>query len=363
MGYLFSRLLAGVQLLLWGWLRGEFGLVLVRTLRSAVDRGLPPGPLVEALHEGAPAAWRRRWRLLCDALQSGVPLAQAVQAVPRLLPPDAVALIHVGDHLGDVSAGLRRAEEGLVEQTANRLARPGSTLFRLLLWGPMGTVLVYLMIHGMPRLLGVIGNFGVSPPPATALVLRVSDWVVRNLPLLLLGGVLLFWLTYEVLLALLRWPQGLGWAGWPQWVRRLVGSASPPLLLRTIGLAVEAGRPIPEALGWLARWLPGRRESRCLSLVEQDLLEGAPLWPTLQAAGLITPTEQAWFDSAQRAGNLPQTLTLAAREIERRHAERCQLRAELCDAGITLITAAGVLCVMLAVWVPLIQLMEHQSSQ
>ena len=358
MGYFFSRLISLVQLLLWGWLRGEFGLVLVQVLRSAVDRGLPAAPLVESLSDGAPAAWRRRWKLLAESLRSGVPVAQAVQAVPRALPPDALCLILVGDHLGNVGAGLRRAEEGLSVQSSNRLARPGGVLLQLLTWVPMLVVGLFIFISVLPRLKGVFQGFGL-PLPATAVWLfSLLEFVGRHGVMLLILAMAGLWLLVELIFWGMRWPTGLAGVGWPRWLRWWTPFRSPPVLLRTIALAVETGRPVAEAVGWLARLLPGRRESRHLALVEGELLDGAPLWPTLRKAGLVSAVEEAWFDSAQQAGNLPQALALAARESERRHAARANWIAQLTDAGLTLLTGALVLGVMLAVWLPLIEMMK-----
>ncbi|MFM8219979.1 MAG: type II secretion system F family protein [Planctomycetaceae bacterium] len=361
MGYLFSRLFAAVQLLLWGWLRGEFGLVLVRVLRTTVDRGLPAAPLVESLSDGAPFAWRRRWHLLAQSLQAGVPIAQAVQSVPRALPPDALLLVLVGDHLGNVGAGLKRAEEGLVQQTANRLAQPGGVLLRVLLWIPTLVVCLFIFISVLPRVTAVFQGYGVALPATTRGLLTLADWVVSHGVAFLLLTALGLWLLGELVTWMVRWPAGLAGMGWPRWLRWGNRRRSPPVLLRTVALAVDSGRPVAEALGWLARLLPGQRESRHLARVEGELLDGAPLWPTLRKAGLVSAVEEQWFDSAQRAGNLSHALSLAACESERRHAARAHWIAQLTETGLVLLTGALVLGVMLALWLPLVQLMELLS--
>jgi type II secretory pathway component PulF len=136
------------------------------------------------------------------------------------------------------------------------------------------------------------------------------------------------------------------------------------VVLRMLGALLDAGRPVPEALGLLgeAGDLPGVAQRR-LRKARRVVERGEPLATALRRANLLPASMAPLVQTSERTRTLPWALTelgelLAGRAI--RMARRVSL-----VVGPALVIAVGVLVgfIVVGTFMPLIQLLTRLASE
>jgi type II secretory pathway component PulF len=134
------------------------------------------------------------------------------------------------------------------------------------------------------------------------------------------------------------------------------------LVLRSLGLTTEGGKPIVEGLETLARVYPSRWVQGRLVAVLREVQQGGDWVESLADHALIRASDEAVLSSAQRAGNLAWALGEMADVNERRLGYRLQLWLQFLFP--VLLTAIGVLVLVMAVayFSPIVRLIQALSG-
>ena len=93
-----------------GWLhraRAARQSALLSVLAIATEKQLPLTPILDAFADDSRFGWRHQVHDLSDMLQAGTSLADALEAVHGLLPPDVVRAARVGAESGTLAAALK----------------------------------------------------------------------------------------------------------------------------------------------------------------------------------------------------------------------------------------------------------------
>ena len=137
---------------------------------DVVDMGLKQGRSVEhsiiAASQSRDRMLGARFHLLAAYLETGLSLVRALERVPRLLPPQIVAMLKVGGEIGDVRKVLP-ACRALLKDGIAQVAKGHSYLVVLaLVIAPLGAnVLTVLAVWVLPKLFEIALTFGSAPPP------------------------------------------------------------------------------------------------------------------------------------------------------------------------------------------------------
>jgi general secretion pathway protein F len=175
-------------------------------------------------------------------LREGARLSEAVDEVPRLLPPQVAALIRVGEEVGDVRKVLP-ACRGLLKD-ADSQTRNGfnfMVIANLVLLPTMPILILILNVLVFPRFM----ELTQEAPAVTLLVMRIGFWVADAQ--LLLAFFLWCWVCFYV-----RGPRAYGWV-------RVDGKKSPPPPVWGTPLWNFIGRPLAPLRDRLLYALPWRR--------------------------------------------------------------------------------------------------------
>ena len=278
---------------------------LLSTLAVAVEKQFPLVPFLEALADEAGGRWRWKVRGLADLITAGVSIPDALEAIPGILPQDAVALVRVGARTGNMSGALREAATLARRRSENTGMRfQGTLLYLCLLFMVLGMISSFLMIWIIPKFKAIFEGFDSKLPALTETVIAVSDlgskywYLLLFFPFALVG----MWMLMAIALDLLGWG--------PVWNRplRLAQNAWPrlktPHVLRCLSVAVDAGRPLSEALTTVAARHPDRDFRLKIKDLAAAVVRGDDCWSTLRAARMLQRGEVALLESAQRVGNL-----------------------------------------------------------
>jgi type II secretory pathway component PulF len=128
--------------------------------------------------------------------------------------------------------------------------------------------------------------------------------------------------------------------------------------LRSLGLAVDGGRPLQTALAVLAARHPDRTFRRRIAQVEESVALGVGCWQSLRSVGLLRSGEMALLEAAQRVGNLGWALRGVADSMERRSEQRTRIVVELLRP-VGLLTAGTVVAFfVIGMFLPLVKILS-----
>jgi type IV pilus assembly protein PilC len=335
-------------------------------VEQAVRLGLPLPDMLRAAQLSETCAVRKRLLRVQDDLDDGLGLADALaEALPDMAQRDA-ALIACGERTGSLRETLARLV-GERREAYRRSRGAGSSVpykwyVVISLIGAV-TVLLFSVVFVMPRFEALFMDFRISLPPITVKVL----WATRAYPIVvpivalaafMVGGrEVLTFLSPRLLTTMSGWR----WLDWVLWWVPGVGA-----MARNRGLAdvchvlassVAAGVPMDRALAEAAivpvnRVLQGR--VRRWSEAVQDGM------PVAQAArdAWMPELVAGFLSAAETAGNTGQALEFLARYYDARFSRIAALLEGAAVPGTALVLAVAVGGMALAIFMPLIRLID-----
>ena len=278
-------------------------------------------PVLAALETVADQARRpRAARIWCDVsarIRQGESLGDAMERHGRVFGPYIVQLVRVGEHSGEMDIALSRGAEHLAMRRdarmmlANALVYPAITILMAI------GVSAYLVLAVIPKVAEFLESSGASLPAMTQGLLDLSAWLRANGPATLaivaalVVGFALVRRTAagrEATDALaLRIPPFAG-------VLRLSGTA---VFARGVGLLVESGVSLLDALRVVAQLLGNRRLSRRVLDAAAAVTRGGTLSGALEEAPEFLPMLPRMTAVAEATGTLAETMAEIAAFHER----------------------------------------------
>ena len=330
---------------------------LLWTLAVAVDRKVALVPFLEALADEAGGSWKHKLHRLADLLHSGMSVPDALDAVPGILPADALVLVRVGAETGRLGPTLREAAAQFARQSET-VRNPGGAgiLYLCGLAFVMCNIVGFIMYWIIPKFLAIFDGFDMDLPEHTQTVIQIGHFVTRNAFAVIPSGLLVLLAGIAVAFQLLG--RGVGWTDWSGWTARLFPRWRMPVVLRSLGVAVDGHCPLERAVGTLATRHPDSAFRERMTRVEQDLSQGVDCWRSLESHGLLRHGETALLEAAQRVGNLGWALRSVADTLERRTDHRLRVTIEFLRPAALLAAGAVVGFFVFAMFSPLISLLK-----
>ncbi len=329
---------------------------LLWVLTISIEHKRPLGKMIEslALDEGN-SLWSAQLHNLAKLLDDGIPLPDALEQIPGLLPPNVVLAIRVGTETGTLPEMLKDTAADFSRNQAE-----GDFSWRDVLCYLIAVVLAlfvvasFLMYWVIPKFKKIFEDFGTELPPLTEAIIKISDEVFVWIPAVLLIGIcILLWMKW-------RTRHGTSTSLW----KRILFSHSrsqASLVLRILSVLVEKGRPVPGAISTMARHHDNLTVRNHLLYVRNEVERGRELWEALAEMGMITPAESRILSAAHRAGNLPWALKELAESIERDLSYRSQLMLEVLRPACLLSVSISVGIFAIAMFLPLLKLIHDLS--
>lgn len=326
---------------------------LLRLIAVATEERLPLAPLIEAWATDERGVQKRRLRRLAGLLAGGTPLANAVEQAPGALGDDEVLAIRFGAQSGTLAAAVRGA---LDESQARPMtgAHPfGRTVIYL---GAVALVscliIAFMHIKLVPVINRILADFSMEPPELLQWSQQLASVFANFWWLGALAVLALLWSTFSA-----RPGRFVRHAIFGRLVRPLQELRSAEVLQK-LSVVTHAGRPIPGALSTLARYHFDAVIRHKLLFVRNELEQGADVWQSMTATGLLTRPEAELMKSADRVGNRPWALDQLAAGKKRRTARRLEGMSELFLPAMVLAMGAFVLFQALTIFLPLVKLIS-----
>lgn len=325
---------------------------LLWVMSIAAERQMPLVPTIEAFAREWGGVFGRRVQLLAAALRAGVPLPDALDRQPALLPGDVRISARIGVESGMLGPALREAVLTRTTREPVWQSVASKAYYLLVVLFLAQLVTAFTAYHTAPRLGMIWGMFGATQPPLT-------EWLFDQLSNPALFSLLVTALGIQLALLIYLLLHYLGWAPWElPLVSRLLRRLDTALMLRSLALMVERQRPISTAMLAVAQSYHKAWLRRRLRRADLHLSNGVDWCTALHREGLLSAHEAALLASAERVGNLPWAMRAVAESGERRLMHRLQSVVLVVYPLIIVVLGAFVLLFAAAMLVPLFQLIE-----
>jgi type II secretory pathway component PulF len=222
----------------------------------------------------------------------------------------------------------------------------------------MQTISSFILYFIVPRFEAIFKDFNASLPQVTILVIEASHWIIR------FGFITAFIPLIELALLIFLPLSFLSWSNFTlPLFDRLMGRRHTALVLRSLALTLEGGKPIILGLSSLTQHYPTEWVRRRLLAVEKDVRQGADWIESLRHYRLIRPADADVLTSAAQVGNLDWALLELADTAERRLATRFQMVVQTLFPLVVVMLGIAVFIMAMAYFLPLVVLITELTRQ
>jgi general secretion pathway protein F len=291
-----------------------------------------------------------------ERVLAGQSLSAAMAAQDSVFPRLDVGLVRAGEAGGSLPATLTQLADYLERQRALRARVVGALVYPAVLLAVVVAALLFLLAYVLPQFAAMYSSLEVELPWFSSSVLAVGlaarahgPWVLGVLAIALAAA----WLRLrqdDARLALDR--AVLGW----RWVGGLLARLETARLARTLGTLVGNGVPVLDALSLSREVLVNRALAQDLEQAVVQVRSGRSLASALADGRRIPPLALNMVQVGEESGALDVMLLKVADTFERDSELAISRLLTAMVPVITLLLAAAVGLVILAVLVPLYDL-------
>ncbi len=292
-------------------------------------------------------------------LEAGRKLSDAFDRHPQHFSPYFRASVWAGEASGNMAETLDRLSKYLVDKQETRQRVRNAFAYPVVLSFVIVGVVTFLMLYVVPIFAGVYKKMGVQLPLATQVLVKTSDvllnqpWVLVA-PALVAGGFAV-WVK--------KTKGGRMWMD--RWKVRLplVGPLARQMTLnrftRAFGEMMGAGVPVLQALDLAGRVTGNVAFDKDLEIVRADVQRGQGLTEPLRRTGWFSPSLLQVISTGEQSGRVPALLGRAADILEREADMTLKRVVGRVEPLLTVAMAAIVGLVLLAVYLPMFDVMQH----
>ncbi len=331
---------------------------LLSVLAIAAERGMPLAPAVLAFADQYRGPSHSRIMDLGARINWGANLPEALEQSRKLVSRDAVLLAWVGEAAGRLPRALRMAATSRSNQLPIWTAISARLSYILGLLVVMQIISSFILYFIVPKFEAIFKDFGVSLPQVTILVIDASHLLIK------FGYITAFIPMIEIALLIFLPLSFLSWSNYTiPLFDRVLGRRHTALMLRSLALIVEGGKPIVLGLSELSQHYPTEWVRRRLLAVEKEVGQGADWIESLTHYRLIRPADADVLTSAAQVGNLDWALLELAETAERRLVTRVQLVIQTLFPLVVVMLGMAVFIMAMAYFLPLVALITELTRQ
>lgn len=298
-----------------------------------------------------------------DKIKSGVPLSEAFEA-QEMFPRIYTASILAGEKSGALDDVLSRfvaylkRSVGVSRKLRGALAYPAFLLFAAML------MVAFLTLYIVPRMSDLFKSLSANRtlPTVTLAVLWFSNTIISNIfwlgPLVVLGGLgLLFWLrTASGKLLLHKFLLKVPIAG------QLIRNMTTAQLSRSLSTLLSGGITVPDAWDISSQAINNLELRRRSQGVLPMIREGRGFTEALDQAGWVPELALDMIGIGEKSGSLREMLDEVATFYDAEAEVRLEQFTTLLEPMILLCMAAVVITILLAIYLPIIQMISSGPS-
>ncbi|HVX41698.1 MAG TPA: type II secretion system F family protein [Gemmatimonadaceae bacterium] len=318
-----------------------------RMLADLVESGLPVARALQIFEGLAPKSWGEHVPRIRQEIREGRTLASALDSSSLAIPPLVIGIIQSGEAGAGLGPAIRRAAE-LSESSAEMRAALRSALAYPTVVALAGVLAITVLITVvLPRFATILSDLGQTLPTSTRLVLRIAAVAHASVIPVALG----------LGIVAASWRAWIGTtAGLEHWHRVLLGaplvgtlrlSAATARAAMSLSALLGSGVPIATALGLAARASGDAALEARILRARARISGGDSLSTALAACDACTPTAVSLIRAGEESGSLVSMLEHASR-IEQKRVDQVVRTAVRMLEPMLLLTFASVVALIAA---------------
>jgi len=292
----------------------------------------------------------------------GKPLAQAMEAFPKVFKKDYLATVAAGEQSGDLAIVLERLADHVERSQALRQKIFGALLYPIILSVIAISVVVGLLTYVVPKIVQVFDNIDKELPPLTRALIDLSTFL-QNYGLFLgimsiIGGIFIYFALQRAAIKHI-WHQFLLKIPLVSPLLRTLNSAR---FCRTLGTLLMSGVPMMQALTIAAKVVTNLPMHKTVEQAIQRVREGSSLSKSLRQGYGFPPLAIHLIASGESSGQLDAMLEKASETQERELESWINNFLTLLEPLLLLVMGGVVLTIVLAIMLPIFNLNQLAGS-
>lgn len=338
-------------------LSGRELMLVTRQMSSLIGAGMP---IAETLGLLAEQGGRHHMKRVLSAVRArvseGERLSDAMKAYPRSFPAVYRAMVAAGEQAGGLEAVLARLADYLEKEEAVKNRITGALVYPVVLSVVALGVVMLLMTFVVPKIADQFTGMGMALPLLTRIMISLSAGLLASWPFLLAGGAAL---VIGAMLALRQASVRTGFDGVMMRLPLLGGflrQVEAARFARTMGILIEAGSVLPDALQAAARATGNLAFRQTVEKVKADVETGRGLSDALQASRVFPALMLFMVAAGERSGALGEMFRRSADQLEQDIDGAVSVGLNLLEPGIILVLGGVVVVIVLSILLPILQL-------
>ena len=333
-------------------------LAMLRQLAVALESGLTLLTALRVVHqqsENVPV--KQLTHDLCERVQAGESLSQAMKTNARHFSPLEVSMVRVGETAGVLDEVMTSLAEFAERDMDIREKLRSASTYPLIVLGLGAISIVVILTFILPRIMAAVTDTNSILPWPTRTLLGISDFLTSPIG----------WLSFVALLL----------AGWMarQWMQRPQGRLAVdrfklrvPLLgtairrvavarfARTLGTLTKSGIHIVEAMQVIRGTLGNEELAQQIDKVTRDIAQGQSIAEPLRQTGQFPPLLIQVIAMGERTGKLDELLLHTANSYDKETAVTLQRLMTVIPVLFILGLAVVVIFILAAVLLPIVNM-------
>lgn len=337
-----------------GKVRTDDLLLFTRQMQAISRSGMPLARGMRALRDStASELVRTALSDIIQTLETGRPLAEAMQAHPRIFSPLYCSIVSIGEQSGQLDEAFGRLRSYLAFERDTTQQIKKALRYPSFVFAAIVIAVGVLMTLVVPTFASVFARFDAELPWATRALIGTSDFFVQQWPVLLA----LLGLAVVVVRLYLASPEGRC-----AWDRRKLGLPVVGSILHRAAVArfcrgfhatYAAGVPIVQGLRLIEGALDNAWMSQSVLEMRKAVEHGESLHAAAQASGMFTPLALQMFALGEETGELEPMMVEVAEFYEGEVAYEVENIGSAIEPILTLLIGVLVLILALAVFLPM----------
>jgi len=329
-------------------------IIFCRQMYALTKAGIP---VINALNGLADtmrnATLKKALKQVVQQLESGVTLAAAMQAFPKLFSPIVISMVHVGENTGRLEQAFLQTASYLELERETKKRVSQATRYPTFVLSAISIAMVVLNIWVIPTFAKTFSKMGAELPIQTKILMATSQFFVNYWPELLTGFILatagfLYWS---------RTPEGH--IRWDKLKLRfpLVGTLFERIALarfcRVMAMMISAGVPVLQSLTVVASAVGNKFIEHAVRDMQSGIERGDSLTRQAGKSGLFTPLVLQMIAVGEETGALDKLLLEVADFYEQEVDYDLKTLADAIEPILLVALGAMVLVLALGIFLPM----------
>ena len=332
--------------------------VITRQLGVTLTAGLLLTEALEAISEDLENEYFRK--ILCSIrldVQCGTEFSTALSRYPKIFPITYRAIVKVGEATGRLHQTLTNLAKYLEDSERLKEKVKAAVRYPLFVMGFAGVVLIILVFFLIPQFAGMYSDFGAELPWLTQVVIGVSQFSVKNVHWVIIGGVILWAVyLYSTRFYKVRRAVDVMRLKVPIIGKHIIHKALISRYCRTLGFLLSAGVNLKTSLDITSQVVDHLVMAESIDQINARVVAGGSISEEMRKQKIFTGLSSKMTAVGERTGRLSEMLERTSQYYEEELEVTLQNLTTMLEPVLIIFVGVNVLIVVLALYLPIFHL-------